>query len=437
MTRQSTFKKKIRERMKKTNERYAAARLALLQQSPTSSAPTSLTAPDGYAAVPGVHGDTARLTAALNAQGVPAWGDAWDEATVFALTGGIGFMYFLFQYEDSPPLLTFVCRSFSLPGPVIERAIENAELDAVVTQTTSANKASKELDAALDAGDVVHLTVDNATLPWSGTEALWAGQMPKQINVLSKTGETYLIDDGRLREIDADLLARARGAVRKAKHRMVVFRKQEPTPPIKAAKNVCESTARGMTEAPFKGFTNNFGLKGLQKAASLVGGTKDKKSWSRVFDSPALSHRALVRTWECVHLDYTPPAAGRAFYATGLRNLAGLCDAAALATKLNAAAKLADESGAIWERLADRVLEEGGSAVRNAIEISEEMEALTRDDDAGGRIRELRTEKDALAKSYRIDDAKRDALYHSLGEDFAAIHEVEARLVETLRKTSK
>lgn len=429
MTRQSTFKKKIRERMKKTNERYAAARLALLQQSP-SSAPT---APSGYVAVPGVHGDSARLTAALNAQGVPAWGEAWDEATVFALTGGIGFMYFLFEYKDSPPLLTFVCRSFSMPGPVIERAIENAGLEAKVTQTTSANKAAKDLDAALAAGSVVHVTVDNATLPWSGTEAIWAGQMPKQVNVLRQEGGRYLIDDGRLREVEGDLLAKARGAARKEKNRMIVFAPSEPVALDAAARNCCASTAKVMTEAPFKGFANNFGLAGLEKAAGLVGGERDKKSWGKVFATPALAHRALRRTWECIHLDYTAPAAGRAFYATGLRNLATASSDDELGQKLNAAAAIAEESGLLWEKLADRVLEEGGPAIQKAVELSEEMDALTREEDAGDRIRELRAEKEALADTFEIDDAKRRRLYEALGADFASIFEVESRLVDALK----
>ena len=57
MTRQSTFKSKIRARMRKTGERYAAARLALLSQREPTSAPIPIPPLPGYQFAPGVEPD--------------------------------------------------------------------------------------------------------------------------------------------------------------------------------------------------------------------------------------------------------------------------------------------------------------------------------------------------------------------------------------------
>lgn len=45
-----------------------------------------------------------------------ALGSTHDEALVAGLAGGIGFMYFVFEYAGHPPLLTIVERRFGAPG---------------------------------------------------------------------------------------------------------------------------------------------------------------------------------------------------------------------------------------------------------------------------------------------------------------------------------
>ncbi len=343
-------------------------------------------------------------------------------------------MYFLFEYKDTPPLLTLVCRSFSMPWPLIERAINNAQLTANVVETTSAKKAQATLDACLDAGGIAHLTVDHASLPWTGTEEIWAGQMPKQVNVVARDGDVYLVDDGTLREVGGEMLRQARAATRKQKHRMITFAQGQPAPPDTVASNVCASTVEVMTKAPFKGYAGNFGLAGLKKAATLTGHRTDKKAWERVFGTAPLAHRALRRLWECIHLDYTPPGAGRAFYALGLRSLAAAVKDKKRKAHLDEAASLAEQSGKTWERLADRALSSDSAVMKRTLSIAEEMDALCREGDAPGDIKALRKEKDALGETFALSDDQRRGVFDGLSSDFSEILEIETQLVAVLEQ---
>src|SRR5688572_15425948 len=121
MTRQATFKEKVRARMEKTGERYAAARLALLQQAAATAVPDGAQIVPGYTVVSGVHADTALLCAALRQAGAldPATGRPFTEVKLYGLSGGIGFMYFLFEYRGHAPRMTFTCRSWSMPWQVV------------------------------------------------------------------------------------------------------------------------------------------------------------------------------------------------------------------------------------------------------------------------------------------------------------------------------
>ena len=254
MTRQKTFKQKIRSRMAETGERYAAARLSLLKDRGD------------------VHSPTARLvevTAGLT------------EAEMFVASGGTGFMYFLAEYQGTGPLLTMVCRSWSMPGLLIERALENASVEHEVFETGSANKAQKDLDAVLDEGRAAIALVDETALPWRGMPAKWRGYQPRAVVVKSRAGDGYQVSDGRVREMSRAALADARAAIKKQKHKLYVATGKAKKPGV--LERALPVVKQGYLESPKKGFESNFGLKGLDKAASLMSGT-GAKSWSKVFD---------------------------------------------------------------------------------------------------------------------------------------------------------
>ncbi|MCP4504418.1 MAG: BtrH N-terminal domain-containing protein [Deltaproteobacteria bacterium] len=437
MTHPSSFKKKVRARMRKTGERYAAARLALLSAS--SSKPSSSSELAGYTFTPGVHSYSARLQAVLAQNGVldPATGISFDERKLFALGGGIGFMYFLFEYQGHAPMMTFVCQAWSLPWPLVERALTFAGIQAYLSETGSTKKAQAALDVAMENGKAAYLVLDAASLPWTGADPVWRGQMPHPVNVLRKEGMRYLIDDGAAYWLEESELAAARAAVKKQKHRLLTFEKgRAASDPALAMKQAIAFTARNYVESPVKGFAGNFGLKGLEKMAALMSGTKDKKSWSRVFSSGEnissgeLAFKALLRTWECATLDFTAPAGGRPYYAAFLEEAASLT----ALDSLNESAATCHESGLLFEQLADSALALGGEVLEKAKEFTLDIDEvrLAGSDDAGEQVRALKGERDALAADLDLDENARSSAFAELGALVTRIAQVETRLANSL-----
>ena len=434
MTRRSTFKKKIRQRMKKTGERYAAARLALLKKSAVPSVPKGAQLVRGYTATPGVHPDTARLASALEQAGVtdPATGAAFSESKLFGLSGGIGFMYFLFEYKGHPPMVTFNCRTWTTPWPVIGKVLEHAGIGHDLHETGGAKGAAKKLDSILESERAVHATVDFASLPWSGDDPMWRGQMGRQLNIVGRSGDEFVVDVGTLRTLSAADLATARSAVKKEKNRLLAFEGgAASTDPVDAVRAAIAHTAHTFRKAPFKNFAGNFGLKGLEKAAALIGGEKGPKAWRKVFDSGPKAFNALYRTFECSMMELTPPAGGRSFYAEFLEDAARLEGLAGL----RKAADAARESAAEFEALSETAIVAGGKPLAEAVELTEQIDELRRTEsshDVGQRIAQLRAERSALAEGLDLDADARASVFEELGNGFARIQRIETRLVEML-----
>src|SRR5688572_21391092 len=222
MTRHKHLKDAVRARMARTGERYTTAHRHLTG---AAAGPTPQDVVPGYTAFGGGrHHDSALLTNVLAAAGVVTAHDGapLDEPTVAGLAGGIGFMYFSFSYAGELPTMTIVPRIH--PRPFLPGALERAGIAHRVVETTSAAKAARELDAALEAGRAPICTVDRAALPEQVWTDCFPGAEPHDVAVVGRRGDLVLIDDERLEPIaiPADAFAAARAAHRKSRHRMLV-----------------------------------------------------------------------------------------------------------------------------------------------------------------------------------------------------------------------
>ena len=431
MTRQSTFKKRIRERMQKTGERYAAARLALLGAARQSPPPEALS---GYPDQAPLLTDLGPLSSALAQAGIrdPATGEPFTETRLFGLSGGPGFMSFVFQYQGHPPLLTFTCRSFSLPGPVIERALTHAGIGAQSEQTGSARKAAASLTGALDGGRVALVSVDQARLPWLAVPEAWAGQWPRFVNVVGKDADgDYAIHDQAMWSMTADALAEARGGYRKAKHHLFAFPDASvECDPVAATKAALTFAARNQREAPFAGFANNFGLAGLKRTAERMGERRRKEGWAKVFATGPHAFTALWRTWECLHVELTAPAGGRPLYARFLEDAASLTDLQGL----QGVAGLVQASAEAFEAWSDAAVSAGGELLDEAISITERIDEALRsgEEDTPDRVRALRAERERLADACTLDQAERQAAFDALAAAVEQVHACEVAWVEAV-----
>jgi hypothetical protein len=350
MTSNKHLKSAVRARMARTGERYTTAHRHLVGARPAARPGVV----PGYGTFGGGrHHDSALLTHVLAAAGVVSIhdGEPLDEPMVAGLAGGIGFMYFSFSYAGRLPTMTIVPRIH--PRPFLPGALERGGIAHRVVETTSAAKAARDLDAALEAGRAPICTVDRPALGYHPGLAEYAGYDAYDVAVAGRRDGVLLLDDEYLEpnEVAADVFAAARAANRKSRHRMLVV---EPGPgPVDLARAIRASlvvTVHDLTEDVMaKNFAGNFGLRGLAKWADAVGDRRTKAGWARHFGSSAAHASAMQRLYDCLTTEYASPGAMRPLYADFLTEAADLLADPAL----REASALYARAGELWSAVAE------------------------------------------------------------------------------------
>ena len=433
MTKDKTWKRAVRARMKATGERYTTARAQLLRkqaETPAVKGPGRGDSKGGYPFAPGLCRDTGAVTNWLQASGVHREDGAFlNEALVTALAGGVGFLYIVFEYKGLPPLLSVLTRYDSAAERFAVAGLERLDLPLETLQTTSAKKAQAALDAALDEGRPALCVVDAGALSASGSpEALSmpAGMAPTIVSAVAREGDTLLVDLGALEpaSIGVEDFARARQAYRKAKQQMWTLPKGEHL--VEAAelstalRGAFADCARRYTEAPYKGYASNFGLAGMEKWARLLVDEKDPKGWARLFPEGRAACTGLRRAYQGLEVELTSPGAGRFVFADALRQAAGLgpvLEGADLKrAALERAADAFEDAGSSWSAVATAILVCGADEVRSGCELLDEYAALL---DAQAPFSERRAAAErvsASASESSLDAAAAKAIYRDLAE---------------------
>lgn len=452
MTRQAEFKRLIRERMRKTGESYTSARAQLLDKSTrtdrgtasdiaTTVEHTDLPAGvfDGYPRFGGVQSDIAVLGNVAEQSGVlsPIDGTPYSEALLTGLCDGIGFMYFVFEYQGHAPMLTIGARAHSTPDVFVGAGIERIGAQLDVSETGGARTARRALDAALERRQAAVCVVDRASLPYHGMPAEWRGHGPHVVGIAGADGDDVWLDDGSVKPMRLSLeqLGAARAAHKKSKHRLITM---QPLATDEfdlpgAVLDAIRATVRGFHEAPYANFAGNFGLAGLARWRTLMTDSSNKKGWPTVFADSASLWAGLRRVHECIQHDYTAPAGGRPLYGDFLEEAAGI-------TGRSEFAAVADEfraSGERWETIATRV-RDSDPAVRRGCELSAAVvETLdTLGSDAGDEIRRILRQRRDLAADCTLTVNEAAPLFEELASLVAEIEKIERGALERLQQAA-
>ena len=422
MTRSKHLKDAVRARMARTGERYTTAHRHLTG---AASRPAPSDVVPGYAVFGGGrHHDSALLTNVLAAAGVVAAHDGapLDEPMVAGLAGGVGFMYFSFSYAGELPTMTIVPRLH--PRPFLAGALERAGIGHRVVETTSAAKAARELDAALDAGRAPICTVDRAALVHQAWADRFPGADPYDVAVVGRRNDVVLIDDECLEPIAVPVgaFAAARAGHRKSRHRMLVVEPGDgPVDLAPAMRAAIAVTVHDLTEDVMPGnFAGNFGLRGLAKWADAVADRRGPKGWARLFDSgPAFGH-AMRRLHDCLTHDYSSAGAMRPLYAEFLTSAAALTADPALAEAAEGYAR----AGQLWTAIADAALDGEMASYRSLVERRFEL-LLGRGAEAAEELDALAGEVAALTAGLEVSRADRLARLDAIAELAARVVPVE------------
>jgi hypothetical protein len=347
------FKRLVRARMGKTGEAYTTAR-AHLRPSPD---PRPAPDPGRPGPLRGRHPDTAALTRLLAALGVtdPTSGRPLTEAMALGIAGGIGFTYFVFEYEDLTTLyLGGRINSYVQKQDATEAALARLGVPFQARRTTGPATAERHLRAALDQGRPVIVTVDMARLTYRAVPAWLGGMTPQDVLVEPGDGDPVLWDLAPAPiPVTWAELAEARAGVRSARHRLVVAEPpQGPVDLAGAAAAGIADTWPGMLDPPMR----NFGVPGLAKWAELLTAPRDAKGWPRLLAAPGRQFQLLTWLYDWVETAGTGGGFFRAMYAEFLERAADPLDRPELARLAGDYRRLA----AAWTALAEAAAAAGG-----------------------------------------------------------------------------
>ncbi len=184
MTKQKTFKRRVRERMEKTGESYASARAALIGAEPA-----------------GLYPDTSALRFALADRGLEI-----SEALTLIIAGGAGAAAMAFRYE-AEDFTHFHLSGWNPFQSDVRDAVTRLGLTPDIHETGGAKAAEKALRERLE----------------DGVQLAWVEDY-RVIAVLALDGDTARIYDRTVQTIPAERTRRdARGRVRKQRHRLLAI----------------------------------------------------------------------------------------------------------------------------------------------------------------------------------------------------------------------
>ena len=364
MTTRKHLKSLVRERMRKTGERYTVARRHIVD------------ADTSWELRGGVHGDTAVLANVLANLGVvaPHTGEPLTEAMVLGVGGGLGAGYILWEFDShqfrSRVLTLGFRRLWQYPDRWARETAARLGLHAEMHETGGVRAAAATLDAQLDRGLPAIAWIDSYTLGHRGEPQWRDGYGGAPLIVYERAGDSYAIDDlSTTRElVPAERLAAARARVGSYKHRLITIDPERIELDLRPA---VEEGLRVQVEH-LSERSDSFSLPAWRKWARMTTDTRNSKGWPTVF-ADGLSTGSLRASI------YTEAAHGahlRGFYADFLDEAAGLLGRESLTEAADAWRRAA----ACWEPIVDAALPPG----------DELREAIDRDDPARWDLQQLR-----------------------------------------------
>lgn len=399
MTERKSFKHLVRSRMARTGESYSTARRHLLGESAVRTGG-------------GTQHESALLRNVL--------GGRASEPMLAGLAGGIGFLYFVFEYAGHHPTMTIVTRHH--PDPYVPAALRRAGIAHEVSRTTSARKAEAALRSALADGPVI-CTVDRNRLPWHGLTGEW-GPEAYPVGVLGIEDDVVLLDDECVRPNPlplADFLG-AWSSDQKSKHEMItVGAGWRPD-----VEDAIATTCAHLT-GPVLGnnFDVNFGFSGMRRLADQLRDPKGKQGWARRYADPGALFFALRRLHDCLEVEYGGLSATRPLYAEFLREVGK-----------PEAAELFDAAGVLWSEVAARAVAATPALAEYDDLVTERLRLLLHEGAAGAdQVRALNDQVSALEAKMAADPPTTDdvrSLFDQLANDVDAARDLEEQAVAPL-----
>jgi hypothetical protein len=287
-----------------------------------------------YSYFGGRHPEVGALKNTLACLGVqaPHSGEAYSEPLLFGLGGGIGFAYFLFERAGTHPI--------HIETRVHTRETERPEFYQTIAarigaqlqlqNSSSASAATTNLRRQLNSGRPPIVGVDGSKMPYLGLHRSLNSYYSVVVYGLDVEANQVMLADrcSQPVTVTAEQFKEARHSSWSPKFRAVVISKPEAEPDLAAAvTEAIRDTCRHMNEG--LGITN-FGLRGLEKWATVMTSSKEKKSWPKIFSPGPLLYEALFSVFSQIAARSSAGNANRWIYAEYLDEAADIVERPAL-----------------------------------------------------------------------------------------------------------
>ena len=444
MTRQKHLKQLVRARMEKTGERYATARRHVIRETPGHSSESARQAPGAH--LTGNVPAATALRVLLTAAGVraPHTNQPFTEAMLFGIAGGIGIGVFAFLYEKEDFASFYVAGRHDWANEVryLTSAAARVGAESAVAEQGGAKQAAAVLTKTLADGQPCIAWLDAATLPYKAMPAFYVGMANHMVVIYDVDESAGIVHVGDLSDepiaVPLDMLAAARGRVKKDKNRLLSITATTKAPPLETLVRAGLSECRdGLMGAKSVGNAKtNFSLEALRVWGTRLHGSRDKESWERVFTPGKRLWRGLTSINEYIEHYGTGGGLSRPIFAEFLAEAGD-----ALGSEpLRALGRRYAELGQQWSELADAALPDDVPAMREAKDVlARKSELLHSDVPAStNEVRAAWSRLDELAASaadtFPLSDAAAADLRADLQRRVLALHASEMSAHEALTR---
>ena len=386
----------------------------------------------------GLHWETGSVRNYYAYRGVkaPHTNQAYSEAMLLGISGGITMGYFSFAYEGYDPHARILTRNTFDP-------LDNllARLGAVQEryQTSKPETAVANLLNLLDQGLPAITWADMFSLPYNllpFDEGMWAMMPVVVYGYDQQTGQAWIADRAHqpLNITTAEMDA-ARGRVKKFKHRLLTLGPPDQDKLPAAVRKGIWDCIKLFTETPPKGSRNNFGLAAYRWWSDLLTQPKKRMSWEREFPPGGKMYAGLTSAFTDINLFGKDGNAEREMYADFLEEAALVLDKPALAE----VARHFRRSARAWDELSSMLLPEGALMLGETrrLMLQKHRRFLEQGSPALEEMRTIDTRlaeiKAQVTEEFPLTDGEARALREALSQQVMRIHDIEAKAVEALQ----
>ncbi len=429
MTARKHLKQRIRARMAKTGEAYAAARRQIIRgvEQEQGASATSWHLPGNIPA-------TTALRTLLAHAGIraPHTHEPFSEAMLFGIAGGIGMGVFSFYYQKEDIATFFLAgrHKWHDDAAYLRDTLSLFGIQPVVQETAGAKAGEQQLRDTLDRYGPCIAWVDLAELPHRAMPDAWSGSGYHVITIYGVDDLDGTADIGDLTDepisISLSDLARARARIKKQRHRLLALPQAGDVPDLAMlVRSGLQRCHQELLNPSLPGARNNARLDALRIWAERMHGGKELERWEHVFRPGPNLWRGLCAIYDFIEHYGSGGGLCRPLFADFLAEAAAALKNPALAALGERYAKLGRE----WSALADAALPGEVSTLREAKELHIRKAELAH---AGGAAEEIRTIWGRLQeleqqnrKPFPLSEADYAALRVRLGDRIIALYEGE------------